>query len=251
MKEPIQQNGQEISVVIYDAPLPPRYLKFSKKFVKVVFVTVPVLIGLIFAALIMFALGSRIQQAPAPSLPSVLTDEESKYASLESEVQSLKESNQQLQDKLGGATSPGTTTEAGSDEPYLMGIKKPYGMQNLMNQNKVSLDQFELIQDQNKTQLKFQIISNDPETKVTGHVLVFMISESGLMLYPGEANSSIAGGVKYSMGEPFSVSRLRPTNAEFLHRLRGSNVKFAVYIFSREGDLLLIKETESYKVGVK
>lgn len=57
--------------------------------------------------------------------------------------------------------------------------------------------------------------------------------------------------MKYSSGEPFSVSRLRPTNAEFLTRPQGGEVKFVVYIFSREGDLLLIKETEAFKVGTK
>jgi hypothetical protein len=176
-----------------------------------------------------------------------LSGEESKVMTLENEIKSLTESNKQLQDKLSGLGTVGTT----QDEPFLMGIKKPYGMQNLMSENKVSLDQFELIQDQNKTYLKFQIINTNSETKVSGHVLVFMISESGLMAYPADANTSIGGGVKFSMGEPFSVSRLRPTNAEFLHRLGGEMVKFVIYIFSREGDLILIKETESYKVGAK
>jgi hypothetical protein len=84
-----------------------------------------------------------------------------------------------------------------------------------------------------------------------GHVLVFMMSESGMMAYPKEANTTFSEGIKYSAGEPFSVSRLRPTNAEFLHRLIGEQVKFVIYIFSREGDLLFVKETESFKVGSK
>lgn len=235
--------------MIYDAPLPPRYLKFSKKFIRTLFVVVPVTLGLIFLTLLVVGLGSRVKDAPAPTLPAVLTDEESKVIGLETEIKSLKESNQQLQDKLSGQGTVGTTTA--EDEPFLMGIKKPYGMQNLLNENKVSLDQFELILDKNKTALKFQIISTNPETRVAGHVLVFMISDSGLMAYPAEANSSIGGGVKFSMGEPFAVSRLRPTNAEFNLRVVGESVKFVIYIFSREGDLLLIKETESYKVGAK
>lgn len=248
MKEPIQQSGHEVSIVIYDAPLPPRYLKFSKKFIRTVFIVVPVAIGLIFLALLAFGLGSRLKDAPAPSMPVVITSGESKVQGLESELEAMKESNKVLQDKLSGL---GTTAEPTAEEPFLMGIKKPYGMQNLISQNKVTLGQFELVQESNKSALKFQIISTNPETKVTGHVLVFMISDSGMMIYPGSANSSLGGGVKFSMGEPFAVSRLRPTNAEFNHRLTGENVKFVVYIFSREGDLLLIKETESYKLGAK
>ncbi len=248
MKEPIQQNGHEVSIVIYDSPLPPRYLRFSKKFLKTLFIVVPLFIGLIFISLLIFGLASRVKEAPAPTMPDSFSDEEAKLLALEGEIKSLKMSNQQLQDKLSGQ---GTLPDSNQEEPFLMGIKKPYGMQNLMTQNKVSLDQFDLIQDSKKTTLKFQIISTNPETKVTGHVLVFMASDNGLMLYPAAANSSIAGGVKFSMGEPFSVSRLRPTNAEFSHGLTGQSVRFIVYIFSREGDLLLIKETESYKVGAK
>ena len=237
MKEPIQQIGQEVSIVIYDSPLPPRYLRFSKKFIRTLFVVIPLSLGIIVIGLLLVGLGSRLRDTPAPTLPSVLSGEETKVVTLENEIKSLTESNQKLQEKL---SSQGTVADT-QDEPFLMGIKKPYGMQNLMSENKVTLDQFDLVQDQNKTILKFQIISTNTETKVSGHVLVFMISESGLMAYPAEANTSIGGGVKFSMGEPFSVSRLRPTNAEFLHRLAGESVKFVIYIFSREGDLLLIK----------
>jgi hypothetical protein len=248
MKEPIQQIGQEVSIVIYDSPLPPRYLRFSKKFIRTLFVVVPLSLGIIVIGLLLAGLGSRLRDTPAPSFPSVLSGEEAKVIKLENEIKSLTESNQKLQEKL---SSQGTVGAPTADEPFLMGIKKPYGMQNLMSEKKVTLDQFELVQDQNKTIFKFQIISTNTETKVSGHVLVFMISESGLMAYPSEANTSIGGGVKFSMGEPFSVSRLRPTNAEYLHRLAGESVKFVIYIFSREGDLLLIKETESYKFGAK
>ena len=251
MKEPIQQSGHEVSIVIYDAPLPPRYLKFSKKFIRTIFVVVPIALGLTFLALIIFGFGLRLKDTPAPTIPTVtLSDEDSRVQTLEAELEAMKNSNVALQEKLSGKGAE-SATEPTAEEPFLMGIKKPYGMQNLISQNKVTLGQFEMVQDSAKSGLKFQIISTNPETKVTGHVLVFMISDNGMMVYPASANSSLGGGVKYSMGEPFSVSRLRPTHAEFNQRLTGENVKFVVYIFSREGDLLLIKETESYKLGAK
>ena len=82
-------------------------------------------------------------------------------------------------------------------------------------------------------------------------IIVFMISKSGAMAYPEEANSALNAGIKFSMGEPFAVSRLRPTNAEFSLRPVGDEIKFLIYIFSREGDLLLVKESETYKNGTK
>lgn len=246
MKEFIQKNGDEVAIVIYDAPLPPKYFRLTKKFIRTLFVVTPIILVSTFALLIMWGLGSRMKDTKAPSLPSVMTESESKVYALENEIKSLETSNKELAAKLSQAPVAAT-----AEDPFLLVIKKPYGMQNFLSQNRVQLDQFELVQDANKTSLKFQIISSTPETKVTGHVLVFMISEAGIMGYPAVTNAELSAGVKYSSGEPFSVSRLRPTNAEFLHRLGGESVKFIIYIFTREGDLLLIKETESFKVGAK
>lgn len=247
MKEAIQQPGGEVSVVIYDAPLPPRYFRFSKKFIRTLFITFPVVFVFLLSGLFLWGLGSRVQKAPVPTMPDVLTEQDSELITLRNEVETLKKSNDDLAARLSSTPS----TAAGTDEPYLLAIKRPYGMQNLINEKRVTLDQFALEQDTNKVSLKFAIVSSSPETKVMGHVLVLMISESGMMAYPKEANATFSEGIKYSAGEPFSVSRLRPTNAEFMHRLVGESVKFVIYIFSREGDLLLVKETETYKVGAK
>lgn len=250
MKEPIQQSGSEVSIVIYDAPLPPRYLRFSKKFIRTLFVVVPVVLGLLILGLLAYGIGSRVKDAPAPTMPTVISDEEAKVQALEAEIESLKTSNVALQEKLSGQAGPSAVAN-GQEEPFLLVIKKPYGMQNLLNENRVSLDQFDFVPEKNKTSFKFQIISTNSENRVTGHVLVFMISGNGIVAYPAEANVGMDQGVKYSLGEPFAVSRLRPTNAEFATAPSGETVKFIIYIFTREGDLLLIKETESYKIGNK
>jgi len=246
MNEFIQKNGDEVAIVIYDAPLPPKYFRLTKKFIRTLFIVTPLLLVTIFTLLFMWGLGSRMKDVKAPSLPVVMNESDSKIYALENEIKTLETSNKELSDKL--SQTPAAAT---AEDPHLLVIKKPYGMQNFLSENRVTLDQFELVQDNNKTTLKFQIISSTPETKVQGHVIVFMISESGLMAYPAGANAELSSGVKYSSGEPFSVSRLRPTNAEFLHRLGGETVKFVIYIFTREGDLLLIKETEGFKVGAK
>lgn len=247
MKDSIRNAGSEVSIVIYDSPLPPKYFRFSKKFIKTFLVIVPSLLGLLLIALFVWGLGSRIKETPSPSLPALINDDHSKVTELEHEVQSITASNILLQEKLSATPAQSATGE----EPFLMAIKKPYGMQNLVSENRVTLDQFNFEPNASKVSFKFQIISSTPETRVTGHVLVFMISDSGLMGYPKDTNSVLSSGVKFSMGEPFAVSRLRPTNAEFSLRPTGENVKFVIYIFNREGDLLLMKESENYKLGSK
>lgn len=248
MKDSIQQSGSEVSIVIYDAPLPPRYLRFSKRFIRTLFVLIPVFIGLLILALLAYGVGARVKNTPTPSLPEVMTEDDAKIQALEDELESLKNSTALLQEKLASQAS-GTT--GGQDEPYLMSVRKPYGMQNFLAENRVSLDQLEYVQDKNKTNFKFQIISSNPETRVTGHVIVFMVSASGQVAYPPAANVGMEQGIKFSVGEPFAVSRLRPTNAEFAGVPAGETVKFIIYIFTREGDLLLIKESETYKIGNK
>lgn len=246
MKEFIQKNSDEVAVVIYDAPLPPKYFRLTKSFIRTIFVVVPVIFVLFIVSFFFWGLGSRIKETPSPNIPDVKFAPNDRVSELESVVKALEDSNKLLSDKL--AQTPAVS---GAEEHHLMNIIKPYGMQNLIDQNKVILDQFELIQEPAKTSLKFQIISSSPETKVMGHVIVFMISEAGVVAYPKDSNQNMNLGMKYSSGEPFSVSRLRPTNAEFFTRPLGNEVKFMIYIFSREGDLLLVKETESFKVGTK
>ena len=246
MKDFIQKNADEVAIVIYDAPLPPKYFRLTKRFIKTLFVVVPFLLLSSYLVLFIWGLGIRLKETPAPKIPDVISEADQKINILETEVRDLRLTNQALTTKI--AQGAGVTS---GDDPHLMVIKKPYGMQNLLAQNQVTLDQFEFVQDQNKVTLKFQIISATPENRVSGHVMVFMLSETGLMAWPEVANKALSEGVKYSMGDTFAVSRLRPTNADFNTRVTGENVKFVIYIFNREGDLLLIRETETFNTGKK
>ncbi|HXH76290.1 MAG TPA: hypothetical protein VNJ08_15065 [Bacteriovoracaceae bacterium] len=246
MKESIQRPGSEVAIVIYDAPLPPKYFRLNKKFLRTLFFAVPIALTMVFGALFFWGLGSRLYESPRPTFSTVMTETETKIAALETELKGVKDSNERLTEKL-ATQSPANTNE----DPFLMAIKKPYGMQNLLNKNLVNADHFAFVQEAGRVSLKFDIISTTAENRVTGHVLVFMISAAGTMAYPAEANNSLSEGIKYTLGEPFAVARLRPTTAVFQHQLTGDSVKFVVYIFSREGDLLMIKETQRFQNGNK
>jgi hypothetical protein len=246
MKEQIQSSGDEVSIVIYDNPLPPKYFRLNKRFIKSLFVVTPVILILIFISLFLWGLGARFKSATKPNFRIKNNDQENQLAVLKAEITQLQQSNNSLTEKL--SAQPSAT---GVDEPFLMAIKRPYGMQNLISKNLVSADQFNFSKEAGNLSLKFQIISTTPENKVTGHIHVFMVSNSGVMAYPNAANQFLAEGIKYSVGEPFAVARLRPTNAIFPQQITADKVKFVVYIFSREGDLLLVKETQSFENGTK
>jgi hypothetical protein len=246
MKDQIQRSGSEVSVVIYDAPLPPKYFRFSKRFIRTLFITLPIVFGLAIGALFLWGLSTRLMLAPRPSLPQLVNESDIRIAELENELRLVQESNQRLVEKVGETSAAQT-----EDEPYLMAIRKPYGMQNLIPQNIISLGQIELQQEPARTILKFQITNPNPDKKISGHIIVYMISETGIRAYPAALNEALAKGIKYSAGESFSVARLRPTNAEFTFRPAGEAVKFLIFIFNREGDLLVMNQTEPFKLGTK
>lgn len=246
MQESIQTSGNEVSIVIYDAPLPPRYLRFSKRFLRFILVFIPLCLGILALSLFLWGLGHRLSVTPKPKLPEVLSEKDTKLMALETELVSLKESNSLLMEKLSTTGAQGS-----AEDPYLLTIRKPYGMQDLTKQKLVSIDQFSVEQEANKVSFKFQIINANAESRVVGYVIAFLLSENALVAYPGEANSQMASGIKYSTGETFAVSRLRPTNAEFFIRASGKEMNFMVYIFSREGDLLLHQKLGPYTVEPK
>ena len=245
MKESIQTTGNEVAIVIYDAPLPPKYFRVKKSFIKTVLVTAPLLTIFLIAGFALWGLGERLKSLPTPHLPVVVSESDKKIAALQNELSEVQKTNEELLLKLSSTPAPST-----AEDPYLMMIKKPYGMQNLIDKGRIGLDQIKANQT-NKIELDFQLVSLVQERRVSGHILVFMVSDSGIMAYPAEANKQLTQGLKYSVGETFSFSRLRPTKAEFNRVVTNESVKFVIYIFSREGDLLLIKETESFQLGAK
>lgn len=245
MKDSIQNTGNEVAIVVYDAPLPPKYFRIKKSFIKTILITAPLLTILLVTTLFIWGLGERLQTTPVPHLPVVISESDKKITTLEKELKELHQTNEELLVKLAS-----TPTPLSSEDPYLMMIKKPYGMQNLIEKKRIGLDHIKFSQT-NKLELSFQLVSRAPESKVSGHILVFMVSDSGVMAYPAEANKQLAQGLKYSIGESFSVSRIRPTKAEFNRLASNEPVKFVIYIFTREGDLLLIQETESFQLGAQ
>jgi len=245
MIDPIERAGQEISIVVYDNPLPPKYFRLKKKFLKKLFILFPIFLVSTFAILFFWGLVVRSSSVSKEPISQKTIIEEDLVSQLKAEVLSLKESNSKLTEKLSSQTSPNTP-----EDPFLMTIKKPYGMQNLIASQLVSVDQFNLSQDSDKINFKFQIISTTPETKITGHIIVYMVSNNGIFTYPFQESFTLKDGFKFSAGEPFSVSRLRPTTATFQQKAGTGRATFMIYIFNREGDLLLVKETDPYTLGV-
>ncbi|MFA5584844.1 MAG: hypothetical protein WDA09_11590 [Bacteriovoracaceae bacterium] len=246
MNNPIQSKSQEVSVVIYDSPLPPKYFTFKKSFLKTLLFVTPLILLIIFTALFIWAFGSHLKYAPKPKFPELINKEQARILELEGIVKELSISHKNLTDKLSSTPE----VQAPSEMVNLLAIRKPYGMQNLISKNFVSLDNLKVKFTPGQVHLDFHILNSNQDARISGHVLVFLISKNQFIAYPEISTSSLIEGIKYTQGEAFSVTRLRPTLANF--SLPASDTaKFIVYIFSREGDLLLMKETQEFKMEKK
>ncbi len=244
MIDNLEKSNEEVSIVIYDNPLPPRYFRLRKSFLKKLFFIFPILVILSFGLLSFYSITNSTKRMNLKNnIPKLENSETNQINQLKIEIAELTKSQAVLTEKL---SAPSVNNN--SEEPFLMNIKKPYGMQNLIQNQFVSVDQFLLEQDTDKIYFKFQIISTNPETKIMGHVLVFMLSGPYLNIYPFQELNQFKTGLKFSSGEPFSVSRLRPTTAIYSKKMTSNEATFIIYIFNREGDLLLVKETESFQI---
>lgn len=245
----LEEKSSEVSIVIYDAPRPPRYLKFNKSFLSWMLYGVPLLIGVLIITSVIIGLSPRSGatfKAPTLEIPTSTFSggESEKVKETETRLKELEIENRNLQTKLAS-----TPTE-GSDI-YFGQVNRPYGSQNLTDKGILQLEQIEFIQDGQKTGIKFQLINPRPENRVSGHIIVFQYSGTETKVYPGVLQNNAIDGIKFSQGESFAVSRLRPTVAEFSGLSASHKMKFVIYIFNREGDLLVKHITPDFEMTNK
>lgn len=244
----LEGKASEVSVVIYDAPKPPRYIKFNKSFLNWMLYGVPLAIGLLICAAIIVLImpsGKTTFTTPRLDIPSPMSSGDSELTEAQNRVKELEKENQAIQAKL--ALMPSDT----SSDMYFGQILRPYGTQNLIDKGMLQLEQIDFSYDSQKSVLKFQLINPHPETKISGHIIVFQYSATETKIYPGVLQNSAMNGVKFSQGESFAVSRLRPTVAEFTGLAISNKVKFVIYIFNREGDLLIKHVTNDFVMNNK
>src|SRR4051812_23005084 len=123
MKDTIQQNSDEVAIVIYDAPLPPKYFRLKKSFIKTLTIFAPLFILVLVGAFLFWGLIPRLENSPSISLPTLENENQKQIRNLSKKVNALTNENQNLIAKLAS-----TPSEVSAEDPYLITIKKPYGM---------------------------------------------------------------------------------------------------------------------------
>ena len=207
----------------------PRYLKISKDDIKK-FRILNIGIFCIFFICSLFlaatAFKDQWKQIQAPFTQTMSAEE--KY---QNEIKELENQIDSLTEKMNASpSSHATYTFLGINQALL---EQPYGMKDLTSEKRIKLEEIK-VQKTNGVQFEFNIINNNESLKVAGFIWVMAIQGSKIIYYP----ENLQHPFKFTQGESFSVSKLRPVKAIFNGLNSQTPVIFIVSLFSREGDLI-------------
>ena len=99
----LEEKSNEVSIVIYDAPRPPRYLKFNKSFLSWMFYGIPLLIGVLIIGSFIMAISPRQTsvniKTPSLDLPTSIGEQgdEDKIKEAQTRIKELETENLNLQ----------------------------------------------------------------------------------------------------------------------------------------------------------
>jgi hypothetical protein len=233
----IEKEQENLHFILHDSPEPPRLLVISKRTLGRFTVVLPLTIAGIFVALIALAwmrapsMTGQLKNLELPKMPRL--NESGKVKELESELAGLKLATAAIQNKL----SEGINAES---DLWLGPVKRPYALQDLTAKKLLRMEELSLESDANRQVLRFNLVNAGSDSlKVMGHIFVLQIHQQGMGIYPVSSAEDLMLGLRYNLGESFSVSRLRPVEAPFP---AAANAHYLVIIFNREGDLLVREE---------
>lgn len=248
------KKSPEIELIVYDQNTSPRYLRLSRRTLKLVLILLPsiTLIALFLATLSLWNL------SPSKVLSTISTS--SKMTSLQHEISKLEDENSKLQDEIENykvqASSaqnesnkeegPFPENKSGSSIPQAvvhyqglgqLALFRPVsGQKDATNGSIIKIEGVKVINTRETTNLQFNIINTTGDVKFQGHIIVLMKQVPGLFVYPEHALGPDFK-VNFSSGEPFATQRFRPVDAPFPRIRKPMSSQFSIYIFSKNGDL--------------
>lgn len=138
-----------------------------------------------------------------------------------------------------GIAAKPTTTISSSGLATLSTFRPVPGQKDKTKPATLNLSGFKVVVNRDSANLQFNIIpALGGEGKLAGHIIVIMKNELGIQVYPPNALQGPDTQINYYAGEPFATQRFRPVDASFLRPRKAGNYTFAVYIFTKSGDLL-------------
>lgn len=239
----IQDPSKDLTLIIYNTPKPPKYIKINKGLVKSLLFIIPfmVILSVTSSLFTSFYMKRKLEvvQSKEPEKIKELNNEK-KY--LMEKMSILEKSNQELTSKISaGAISSGLAAS------QLALFNTPLGFEDLREQNLAKVDNFSNKVSNGKVTFRFDLMNNQQgDNKLSGFITIIQYHSQGINLYPSINLNKDAPFIQYSKGESFYVSRFRPVIAEFTIPQNSTSVWYKVFLFNRTGNLIYMNSTQEY-----
>lgn len=242
----IQDPSKDLTLIIYNTPKPPKYIKINKGLVKSLLFIIPfmVILSVTSSLFTSFYMKRKLEvvQSKEPEKIKALKDEKTV---LSDKITVLERSNKELTEKISAGT-----TESGLGATQLALFNTPLGFEDLREKNLAKIDSITNKSSNGKVTLKFNLTNNqEGDQKLSGFITVVQYHAQGLSLYPNIALTTQSPLLQYSKGESFYVSRFRPVIAEFNLPQSSKSVWYKIFIFNRTGNLLFMESTQEYPLN--
>jgi len=236
----IQDPSKELTLVVYDAPKPPKYLKINKVIVRVLIflILVVIILSVAFSLFTSVYLKQKLEMAKSQE-PEIILKLREVVSTSENEIEALKKTNSQLIQKISTGQATSTSDEIGN---LFNLFSIPLGFEDNRPKENAKLENMsnDILKD--KMLFKFDILNNQAgDEKLAGFISIVQYHKDGLSFYPNYDLSLENPNLIFSKGESFVVSRFRPVIAEF-KKPKGSVVWYKVFIFSQTGNLIAFKK---------
>jgi hypothetical protein len=242
----IQDPTKDLTLIVYNTPKPPKYIKINKGLVKSLLFIIPfmVIVSVAFSLFTSFYMKRKLEAAQSQE-PKKITALKHQAAKLSAQIDSLQKSNQELTEKI--STGSAATGVAASQ---LALFNTPLGFEDLRDKNFAKIDNFSNQMINGKVTFKFDLINNQQNSKkLSGYITIVQYHSYGISLYPNISLNNKTPLIQYNKGESFHVSRFRPVIAEFSVPQNSASVWYKIFIFSRTGNLLAMESSEEYPLN--
>jgi hypothetical protein len=240
----IQDQSKDITLIVYNTPKPPKYIKLNKKLINILIFFIPVIVIIsVASSLISSAYLKRKLEQVKSQEPELIVKYKKEIAELNQEIKSLKSTNISLTEKISSGGKESTSPL------HVMALfTTPLGFEDKRAEDQAKIENMNIDVVNEKVHFRFDLINNFQETsKLSGYVTVVQYHNDGLNVFPAYALTVDSPNFEYSKGESFTVSRFRPVITEFI-KPKSNVVWYKVYLFSRTGNLLAYKTAGPFTI---
>lgn len=241
----ISRASRFITLVVYDRERNTKCFSLDKQALKLMGVAVPLVFFITLGFFLFMSVRFKtIMGEIRGQAPEELVRLREENQSLSTQIKEIQTTNQEFENKLTSMANTSAIPVDGHPYSQVGSLLAPIqGAQDLRSQKIIDIEGTQTVIDSSKVVLKFNILNQETQEKVQGHVLVFMRDNQGIQIYP-EANAINSSNLtQFNRGEKFTVARFRPVEATFSRPpLKSKSLFFKIALLNRTGDILVFKD---------